>query len=259
MSKKRNLLKELNIENQGNECFTAVDIEKIKSMVNNNPDFVYSKKESVIMKSKKSFVLAASAAVMILGLTVFATGGLVSTWTSHSSSIPEYTELPSAAQCIEDIGYEPVLIEEFSNGYKFKEGSVVKNNLLDDNNKSVEKFNSVTFRYTRGDGRITFSQDKYSSDIETSGSVVSSEEGIDIYYSSYMNKVVPPDYELTDEDKKAEESGELIFSYGSQEVMINKVESVLWKNDGISYLIMQIDGDLSEQELVEMAKEAINA
>ena len=87
--------------------------------------------------------------------------------------------------------------------------------------------------------------------------MVATVDGVDVYYHSYTNKVVPPDYKLTEEDKKAEESGELVFSYGSSEVEIIEVQSVSWKKDGIYYQLLQIDGNLTADELTEMASEVI--
>ena len=63
---------------------------------------------------------------------------------------------------------------------------------------------------------------------------------------------------MTEEDKKAEENGELVFSWGSDEVEISKVSSVQWVKDGIQYMLMQIDGKLSENELRDMAADLIN-
>ncbi len=62
---------------------------------------------------------------------------------------------------------------------------------------------------------------------------------------------------MTDEDKKAEDSGELVFSYGSSEVEIIEVQSVSWTTDDMHYELMQIDGKLSTDELADMAAEII--
>ena len=104
---------------------------------------------------------------------------------------------------------------------------------------------------------VLFSQDKVNSQVETNGEVVANVDGVDVYYHSYTNKLVPPDYKMTDEDKKAEETGELVFSYGSSKVEIKEIQSVSWKKDDMNYQLLQIDGKLSADELVEMAKEVI--
>lgn len=259
MNKKRNLLDELNIKGYSDNSSGTLDIsvERIKNMVNNRIDSASTERMLKPMKSKKKIALIAVAATLVMGITVFAASGIISQWFSSSSSVPDYKTLPTPEEVVKDIGYEAVTIDEFANGYKFDNGSIVDNNLTDDAGKSVEKFKSVTFRYIKDGDEVIFSQDKVSSDLESSGNVVATVDGVDVYYHSYTNKVVPPDYKLNEEDKKAEESGELVFSYGSSEVEIIEVQSVSWKKDGIYYQLLQIDGNLTADELTEMASEVI--
>lgn len=259
MKMKRDLERELNIINGANKTEGALDIsiENIKNRVNNCIDSAYTEKESYIMKSKKKIALIAVAATLVMGITVFAASGIISQWFSSSSSVPDYKTLPTPEEVVKDIGYEAVTIDEFANGYKFDNGSVVDNVLTDDNGKAVEKFKSVTFRYLKDNDEVLFSQDKVNSQVETNGEVVANVDGVDVYYHSYTNKLVPPDYKMTDEDKKAEETGELVFSYGSSKVEIKEIQSVSWKKDDMNYQLLQIDGKLSADELVEMAKEVI--
>lgn len=53
-------------------------------------------------------------------------------------------------------------------------------------------------------------------------------------------------------------SGTLVFSYGTSEVEVSKVQSVTWKKDGIQYQLMQRDGKLSSDELIDMTAEIID-
>lgn len=210
------------------------------------------------MKSKKKISLIAVAATLALGITVFAAGGIVSTWFSSSSSTPDYKSLPTAEQVTKDIGYEPVLIDTFENGYAFKNGSIVKNNLADKNGNSIEKFKSVSFDYEKDGDIVVFAQDKFNSEMKLQGDIIKTVKDTDIYYYSYTNKNVPAEYKLTDDDKKAEESGELVFSYGAEKVEIKNVQSVTWIKDGTQYQLLQIDGKLSTDELSDMAEEVIS-
>ena len=259
MNKKRSLSKEINgneyVENTHNALDVSVD--KIKVMVNNQIFSASVERTAHTMKSKKKMALIAVAATLVMGITVFAASGIISQWFSSSSSIPDYKTLPTAEQVIKDIGYEAVTIDEFSNGYKFDNGSIVDNALADETGNVAEKFKSVMFRYEKSGDEVIFSQDKYNSAVETSGEVIKNVNGIDLYYYSYTNKLVPGNYKMTEEDKKAEESGELVFSYGMDEVTISEVQSVSWIKDGIHYQLMQIDGKLSSDELADMAAEVI--
>ncbi len=259
MNKKRNLIDELNIKGytDNTSCALDISVEKIKNMVNNRIDSAPTERMLKLMKSKKKMALIAVAATLVLGITGFAASGIISQWFSSSSAIPDYDSLPTAEQVKKDIGYDAVLIESFENGYTFDNGNIINNNLTDENNNSIEKFKSVMFRYEKDGDVVNFSQDKYDSDMETVGDVVATVNGVDIFYPSYTNKIVPSDYKMTEEDKKAEANGELVFSYGSSKVEIKEVQSVLWSEGGIQYSLMQIDGKLSADELVEMAKEII--
>ena len=260
MNRKNDLFEELNIDKEQNDFCSPLDIDirAVKQNVNAKLDSAYTERKSYTMKSKKKISLIAIAATLVLGITVFAASGIVSTWFSSSSSTPDYKSLPTAEQVTKDIGYEPVLIDTFENGYAFKDGNIVKNNHKDENGNSVEKFKSVSFDYKKDGDTVIFAQDKVKSKIDISGDVVKNVKGTDIYYYDYTNKLVPPDYKLTDDDKKAKENGELIFSYGSSKVEIKEVQSVTWVKDEMQYQLLQIDGKLTSDELVKMAEEILN-
>lgn len=278
MSGKRNLFEELNIEKKEQDLSGPldVDVQTIRRNVSEKLDAesseypacpIQNERKSVTMKlnaiksntrSKKKISVIAAVAVLALGTTVFAASGIISNWYSSSSSDSEYKSLPTAQQVKKDIGYDAVLISEFENGYAFKDGSIVNNDLADEDGNSVEKFKSVSFDYEKNGDTVIFSQDKFNSKIDMDGNVIKTVDGTDIYYYSYTNKIVPADYKMTDEDKKAEADGELVFSSGSSDVQISEVQSVTWVKDNIQYQLMQMDGALSRDELTEMAEEVIS-
>lgn len=260
MNKKNDLFEELNIDKGKTDFCTPldIDIQSVKQKVNAKLDSACTERKNVNMKSKKKISIIAVAATLALGITVFAASGIVSNWFSSSSSTPEYKSLPTARQVKKDIGYEPVLINSFENGYTFKNGSIVNNNLTDDSGKSVEKFKSVSFDYEKDGDTVIFAQDKFTAQTEMSGSIFKTVNGADVYYYAYANKCVPADYKLTNEDKKAEENGELVFSYGSPKVEIHNIQSATWVKDGMQYQLLQIDGKLTPDELVGMAEEILN-
>ena len=89
------------------------------------------------------------------------------------------------------------------------------------------------------------------------GTVVENIDGIDLYYHSYRNKIVPADYQLTEADKLAEEQGELVFSYGSDSVQVMEIKSLHWLDGDMDTMLMQMDGELTAEDLVEMAREIL--
>lgn len=260
MRKKNDLFEALGMEKKEPDVYALprIDIPAIKQKVSAKLDSASTERKFITMKSKKKLSLIAAAAALALGITAFAASGIITTRFSSSSSKPDYASLPTAQQVTKDIGYTPVLIDTFENGYAFQSGSIVNNRLTDENGKAVEKFKSVSFDYEKDGDTVIFAQDRFQSEKEPQGDIIKTVNGTDLYYYSYTAKSVPADYTLTDADKKAEASGELVFSYGSSDVQIQDVQSITWIMGDMQYQLLQIDGKLSKDELSDMALEAIN-
>ncbi len=258
MKRKNDLFEELNLGKEQSFCAPLeIDTGSVKKRVRAKIDSACTERKTVTMRSKKKIALIAAAAALTLGISAFAASGVVSSWFSSSSSVPDYKSLPTAEEVKKDIGYDAVVVDGFENGYVFKNGSVVDNGFADGDGNTVERFKSVSFDYEKEGDTVIFTQDKFSSEVGIAGEVVKSLNGTDIYYHSYKNKSVPGGYELTEADKKAEESGELVFSYGSPEVEIHDIKTVTWVKDGLHFQLLQIDGSLSSDGLVKMAEEVI--
>lgn len=258
MKRKNDLFEELNLGKEQGFCAPfEIDTGSVKKRVRAKIDSACTERKTVTMRSKKKIALIAAAAALTLGISAFAASGVVSSWFSSSSSVPDYKSLPTAEEVKKDIGYDAVIIGEFENGYAFKNGSVIDNGLSDGDGNTVENFKSVSFDYEKDSDTVIFTQDKFSSEVGIAGEIVKSLNGTDIYYHSYKNKSVPGDYKLTEADKKAEESGELVFSYGSPEVEIHDIKTVTWVKGGLHFQLLQVDGRLSTDELVKMAEEVI--
>ena len=141
-----------------------------------------------------------------------------------------------------------------------KDGNIVKTSFKDDNANVIEKFKSVSFDYQKNGDVVSFEQQKFNSKLIPSGDIIATVNGINLYYVHYINKVVSDDYELTEQDKKDQASGKVVFSYddSASQIHVSQVQSVNWNKDGIQYDLLQIDGQLSAGELADMAREVIN-
>ena len=212
------------------------------------------------MRSKKKILPLLIAATLTIGVTAVAATGKISMWTSSSASRAAYTSLPTSEQVTKDIGYRPVLIDTFENGYCFKEGNIRKNSFKDGNANVIENFKSVSFDYQKNGDIVSFKQQKFNSKLTPSGDIIATVNETNLYYVHYINKVVSDDYELTEQDKKDQSSGKVVFSYddSASQIEVSQVQSVNWNKDGIQYALLQIDGKLSAGELADMAREVIN-
>ena len=219
-----------------------------------------TERKQTTMRSKKKILPLLIAATLTIGATAVAATGKISMWTGSSASRADYTSLPTAEQVTKDIGYRPVLIDTFENGYCFKDGNIVKNSFKDDNANVIEKFKSVSFDYQKNGDVVSFEQQKFNSKLTPSGDIIATVNETNLYYVHYINKVVSDDYELTEQDKKDQSSGKVVFSYddSASQIEVSQVQSVNWNKDGIQYDLLQIDGKLSAGELADMAREVID-
>ena len=118
----------------------------------------------------------------------------------------------------------------------------------------------MSFDYQKNGDVVSFEQQKYNSKLIPSGDIIATVNGTNLYYVHYINKMVSDDYKLTEQDKKDQTSGKVVFSYDDSvsQIEVSQVQSVNWNKDGIHYDLLQIDGKLSAGELADMAREVIN-
>ena len=84
-------------------------------------------------------------------------------------------------------------------------------------------------------------------------------DGTELRFYKTVNKFVPANYELTEEDKKAQEAGNFDLAYGSDEIEITTSCMVEWDMDGQGYSLFKFGEELSAEEMFAMAEEIIDA
>ena len=140
--RRKNLLKELGIQKQADTSCNALDIDtkNVRQRVYAKLDFADTERKQTTMRSKKKILPLLIAATLTIGVTALAATGKISMWTGSSASRADYTSLPTVEQVTKDIGYRPVLIDAFENGYCFKTGNIIKNSF---NNRSKNSLTSI--------------------------------------------------------------------------------------------------------------------
>lgn len=202
----------------------------------------------------------AAALIVLLGMTVFATSILFGGSRSiHSSSIPDYYSVPSRQTLEQDIGIQLNVINAFSNGYLFKSGHITHNRDYDENGNVFEQYKGLKCKYEHDGNRVSFYVDaaiagNQMEHIETAEIY----KGCELKYYAYTNKLVPGNYELTEQDKKDKESGKYVFSYGSDEIEIIEVQGVGWEHGELNCSFVVIDTNITKDELIQMVKEIID-
>lgn len=235
--------------------------DRVRTTLSSLPE----KEENVIMESKikkisfKKKLVVAVAATFVLGTTAFAAGKL-SSIVSHSSNIPTYRSMPSIEVINKDFGFSPNLVEKFENGYEFKSGHTSNQEGYDESGNSLGESKSLMILYKNGKSDISMHvEDMTLVGEDTSSVSAGNYKGSELKYTGYTNKIVPPDYEMTEQDKQDEASGKYVFSVGSREIETSEMQHIAFELDGLYYSILAVDSELTQDDLVKMAKEIIDA
>ncbi len=206
-------------------------------------------------------LLVAAAVTALLSFSVFATRNLiVVSRHGYSTNIPTYTHIPSQKTLMRDVGIAPRLPHSFSCGYTYRSAHISHDKDLDADGKVVEKFKSLICDYTNGEKKFSLLIDASSTSGTAGGETDTTENyrGTNIRYITYLNKLVPGNYQLTEQDKADEANGKYVFSFGSDEIEIIEVQLVTFRCQGLNYSICALDLPLTKNELLQTAREIID-
>ena len=183
MSKNRSLTRELHIaEERAIDDFPVIDTHNIKKKVHNSVGSPYPERRVTFMKANMKYTFAAALVIVLLATSAFATSNVIKQWNSSAAEDPEFLKLPTVEATAEYVDFYPVLIERFENGYSFESGSVVSNELINEDNQPVEQFNSLEFRYVNNGDCVYFLQGESGAELTINGKLAATTEGVDIYY-----------------------------------------------------------------------------
>lgn len=213
--------------------------------------------------SKKRMVaaLAAMCTITVMGTVTAIAGGKI---TGLLSSTYRDEMVHSKAELIQlagnQMGTTPKLVDAFSNGLSFNEGSVTMVKGVDENQNPLITYPEIYAAYG-DDNRVSLYIHEHQDMIPQETSAVKKQ---DIYQDITLKACednylfLPPDAKPSVEDSKLEEEGKLMISYGSDKEERMIFRNVSWSENGMEYLISSFDG-LSCDDLIGMAKEVIDA
>ena len=161
-------------------------------------------------------------------------------------------------------GYPITAPARFSNGYEFKTLNVGGEAAYCDDNEILKEYYTVYVEYER-DGKQDLSL-TLSPVLELPTGRERPEpnetkeiDGIEVRFSRDHFKFVPPDYEKTEEDLAAEETGHYYVSFGSDEIMEYDYSFALFTLGNVEYTLFDQSGRNDTAELCELAAEVIQA
>lgn len=212
---------------------------------------------SMFKHKKKRMAAAVIAATVVVGGSAFAFGGTaISRIFASSSASADYTSLPSAQQCQRDAGFTPALLQSFDNGFAFKDGVIVHNQEQNEDGQTVNKYASLEFDYQKGDETVSLMQNSGTSQEET-GNCVAQKDGVSYYETTKTEKYVSDSYQMTEQDRKEEASGQVEFNVGQSDngVETEQYHGINWTVGGVHYTLYQMNGSLTSAQMLEMAQQ----
>ena len=191
--------------------------------------------------SKRFVAVAAVAAIAVTG--AFAAGGMGGIFSKGWSD--QRLDLSSTQAHLADAGVALTLPDKIGE-YTFSYGSDVDTTAQNDMGET-EKVSQVDATYTKDGAKLNlsahksytvFTEDEMENPVPATTAEVN---GVTLTYRNAHYRFVPDDYEKSDEEKQ-------------QEKMF---QSVLWEQDGATYLISGYDTGLDAQTMFDMAAELV--
>ena len=197
------------------------------------------------------------AATVVVGGSAFAFGGTaISQIIATCSASADYTSLPSAQQCQRDAGFTPALLQSFDNGFAFKDGVIVHNQEQNEDVQTV-KYASLEFDYQKGDETVSLMQDNGAAHEKETGRCAAQKDGVSYYETTKTEKYVSDSYQMTEQDRKEEASGQVEFNVGQSDNGVETVQyhGINWTAGGVHYSLYQMNGSLTTAQMLEMAQQ----
>lgn len=236
--------------------------KKIKNKIDNRGEIIMRK--NLIKRLMIVCVVCFTTAVTCIAAPK------INSWISSSSRADGSNTFPSGVEIYNQVGYNPKYVEVFLNEFKFENWVVVNQKGLDVDGNSVIELKEFKMFYERENknekkefltlSTSTVSESVFNQSIQYKSKFNDKIEynKLTLHYSEMPYKLVPDDYELTQQDKKDMEDRVLEISVGTEEIENNLMQCITWYEDGIQYDILGKDVNLTEDKFVEMAKTVIN-
>lgn len=241
------------------QCMDISASEALKQKVKKEISMKNAEKKQVRFHEKK-FVIGVAAACLLISAGVAA--GMTMGYKSSISPNYKYDSYADLEKAEEKFGSKVDSIENFGNGYGFKNITVDKTDAFDENGNTLYSFPEMRIHYERaGSPNLSLVIDnppEYEESAKAPDHTLMCGD-VEIRNDVYTYKFVPEDYELTEEDEINLQRDDYYISCGNDKVEIRKAMHAIWEKDGLHYNLFGFDLDMSGEELLEMAKEILEA
>ena len=204
-----------------------------------------------------------AACLMLFSVTAMAAGKVASivSWNRVDTRTENFEDLLKVE---EKAGMDITAVESFSNGYTFDHMEVEEMKTQDEDGNDLNQYKGISIEYTKeGMPEIFVSMDPSEVYGESDGyraTKVKEVNGVTLNYNYDEYLGLPVGEKATDEEMQREETDDhFSISSGSDERETYYVSSVDFELDGITYILMGFDLDMTADELFGMAEEMLAA
>lgn len=228
---------------------------------------IYEKEQNHMKQGKFSFrnrkktIVLGLCCMALLSVTVVA-GTIGKSWIGSGDH--RYKTFPTVETIKKDVGFIPKYVESLPGGFEFNFGGKDESTLIGDDNTVIIKTKGISLAYAQPGNKNILTLDveeipQAYMNYENMEELDTTYKGHTFYFYEQTYKFVPADYELTTDDKLAQEAGQLEISYGASDISVEQVQSLSWHEGDIQYSILGNDFNFTPEEMIEMAKAVIDA
>lgn len=210
------------------------------------------------IRGKRTGIIIAAAVMALSAVTAFGAGKIAYLMSGHSinEELHDIDELEKQAKA--RLGETVKFPEAFSDGTAFASGIVIEVSAYDAEGNQVNSYPETKVFYTNGLNLSVSRPIQGVNHQENTALQSETYQDIQIYGKVDQYLFLPPDVEPSEEEKKLEEEGKLMISYGSSEVERESFTTVSWDEGELHYLISTFEAkDLGD--MMELAKEVIDS
>ena len=252
---------------QAFETLSELDDSFIAEAIRYAPGDALTPPERIVQVKKRKILAIALAAALILalGAAAYALSGIPRfTGTHRMPKAAEYDTLEKLSDIEKDVGYPVTAPAQFSNGYGFSKLSVDGEAVYGDGNEVLKEYYGVHVTYTKPDEPDIILNLTPVLELEGGGEAPEPSErrtagGVTVNLNLDHYKVVPENYEETEDDLARKAAGHYYISWGSDEIMEYDIAFADFEIDGVNYTLMDMyASENSFGTLAQMAKEIID-
>lgn len=201
-------------------------------------------------------ILFAALIAMLLSVTAYAAGGSLAGWKTSLKPGWTWHSLERLPRAERKLGFSVIVPEDFENGFSFDKMALEFTDVTDDRGEVMETFPELNVHYRRGDETVYLDIMADRPQQFTGTWITREASGVTLFGKQAQYKLVPEDYQRTEEDMALQESGELTISWGGDAISYFTVSYVQFKLGDGAYSLMSMEG-MELEELFMMAEEIV--